>query len=55
MKDLNNHQWPISDLFHKWGPWMNDRPREGKKPPTQYRQCVHPECGGVERRETPQA
>lgn len=45
-----NHNWP-TDGSCVWGPWMNHTAREGAKKPTQYRQCVHPECREVQYRE----
>lgn len=45
------HFWP-GDGEHLWGPWMT---RTGLPKPTQYRQCVHPQCSEVDTREAPKA
>jgi hypothetical protein len=52
------HQWPNGTVGpqHLWGPWYSKDARRGpKEPPTQYRQCQHPLCKGVEVREAPNA
>lgn len=46
---MNEHEWPKNGE-HLWGPWLYER---GLPKPAQYRQCVHPECSAVDRREAP--
>lgn len=53
MQTSTDHSWPSDPAAHVWGPWMAKTARDGKNPPTQYRQCVHPQCGGSETREAP--
>jgi hypothetical protein len=49
---LRADAWP-DDGQHLYGAWYADTPQQGKRRPTQYRQCVHPLCDHVERREAP--
>jgi hypothetical protein len=47
----HEHNWPQSG-GHMWTHWMNKSSREGTKPPTRYRICVHPDCTASEEKET---
>lgn len=49
-----NHKWP-KDEEHFWSPWYPNTARQGIKPPTQYRTCLHPDCKETEYREAPKA
>lgn len=46
------HGWPTDPAEHVWTPWMT---KTGLPGPTQYRQCVHPNCTTHETREAPRA
>jgi hypothetical protein len=51
---VKKDEWP-KDGEHLWGPWYVERGRVGKHPAKQYRQCVHPLCKEVQRRDAPSA
>jgi hypothetical protein len=53
VKPNEDHRWPTDPAEHKWGPWLLDRAREGKNPPTQYRSCIDPTCGAAQHRQAP--
>ena len=49
---MTDHEWPTEPQAHVWGRWLS---KTGLPKPTQYRQCVHPDCKAVETREAPRA
>lgn len=54
MRELESHGWP-SDGEHVWTRWYQNKPNDAKGGPTQYRTCIHPECGASEERKAPLA
>lgn len=54
MEPLVSHGWP-ADGEHMWGPWMQKTRSDKPGGATDYRQCIHPDCGAWEERQSPKA
>lgn len=51
-RPLDDHAWPAPGEC-LWSPWYTNTPQRGLAKPTQYRQCLHPLCKGVQYRTAP--
>lgn len=44
---LSTHDWPKPGE-HLWSGWRLNTSRDGAKPATKYRICLHPKCNATE-------